>query len=378
MKRVVFLMMILTLLLTGCSLVPNEYASSRPHETEQIVRPEAAEVKSYEELTDAILDIIKLGAEEGSIRAVGYDGNVEEDLVKAVYEVARQTPVGAYAVDYINHSCARIVNYYEIRLSVTYRRSGREIASIQQAYTPEQMQGQVARGLMTYADRLAMQITEDQQYDMAAIVAKYCGENPAHMVEIPQIAVSVYPDSGKERIVEVEFFYEHSPEELDEMKKALEESISAAAEYIRYRNSDRDKMQLLYTYLTERFTYKKAVGTTPVYSALCEGIADPMGLSRALKLICDKAGVACSTVSGLRDGETYHWNIVSDDGDFRHMDLYECIMDSHGLHLKTDWQMDRYYWNTQEYPACVVKEEPVQEEALPTPEPEDTEKEELP
>jgi len=354
----------LLLLLTGCSLVPSEYYSVKPHESEvQLQMPEAAEVRDLEQLKQAILGFIKVGAETGSIRTVGYDGNVEEDLVKAVYDVVRLDPVGAYAVDYLNHTCAKIVNYYEISLSITYRRTAREIASIQPAYSAEQLLGQMSRGLMTYDDRLAMQVTEDQEYDIAAIVENYCAENPDHMVEIPQIAVSVYPESGRERIVEVEFFYDHTPQELAQMKEALEESVSAAAEYIRYRTSDRDKLQLLYTYLTERFTYAAGSSTTPVYSALCEGTADPVGLSRGLKMICDRAGVECYAVTGLFDGEDYHWNIVSDDGDYRHLDLAACILDESGLHLRTDWQMDRYYWDTRAYPACFVLEEPVPEQA---------------
>lgn len=369
MKRIMLLLSMLALL-TGCSLVSNEYRSVTPHETGINTQlPDAVEVEDYESLKNAILRFVKAGSEGGTIRAVTYRGSVEEELVRAAYEVARLDPVGAYAVDYLSHDCVKILNYYEINLAITYRRTGREIASIQQAYTPEQLQGQVERAMKIFDDRLALQVTEDQQYDIAAIVENYCKENPLEMVEIPRISVSVFPESGRERIVEVEFFYEHTPEELVEMQQAVEESVAAAAEYIRYRNSDRDKTQLLYTYLTQRFTYKEGSTTTPVYSALCEGVADPAGLSYGFSLICKTAGMECYTVSGLLDGQDHTWNIVEDDGDYRHVDLSWCILQNGALRLQTDWEMNRYYWNTTLYPACVAVEEAAQvpEEATEEP-----------
>lgn len=355
MKRIALLLSII-LLLTGCSLVPDEYYSVKPHEsTAQAQIPEAVEVSDYDGLTDAILRFIKAGLEEGAIRTVEYDGNVEEDLVQAVYDVVRLDPIGAFAVDYLNHNCVKILNYYEISLAITYRRSGYEIAAIQQAYSPQQLQGQVERSLRAYDDLLAMQVTEDQEYDIAALAEAYFLQNPEEMVELPEVQVSVFPDTGKERIVEVEFHYQNSYNNLMTKKSAVNESVNAAAEYIRYRHSDRDKTRLLYTYLTERFTYEPGTSDSPVWSALCGGVADPLGLAQGFRLICRKAGVECYTVSGLKDGQPYYWNIVSDDGDYRHIDLARDIAEDEGLWFMTDWDMGRYYWNTAEYPACVAE-----------------------
>lgn len=355
MKRMALLLSMI-LLLTGCSLVPQEYRSVKPHESSQQVQmPEAVEVSDYNGLTNAILQFIKAGRRDGTIRTVAYYGNVEEDLVRAVYDVTRLDPVGAFAVDYLNHNCVKILNYYEISLAITYRRSAYEVAAIQQAYTPRQLQGQVERSLRTYDDLLAMQVTEDQEYDITALAERYFLANPAEMMEKPEITVSVFPETGKERIVEVEFHYQNSYDDLMTKKSAVAESVDAAAEYIRYRHSDRDKTRLLYTYLTERFTYRTEPSDSPVWSALCSGVADPLGLAQGFSLICRKAGVACYTVSGLKDGQPYYWNIVSDDGDYRHIDLARDIAQDRGLWFMTDWDMGRYYWNTAEYPACVAE-----------------------
>lgn len=354
LKRIILLVSML-FLLTGCSLVADEYTASRPHESGmQTNMPDAVVVKDPAALKEAILRFIKAGKEVGSIRTVDYVGNVEEDLVRAIYEATRMTPVGAYAVDYLNHNCVKILSYYEISLSITYRRSARDIAAIQQAYTPEQLRGQVERSLQTYDEHLAIQVTEDQEYDIEAIVKEYCLADPARMVEIPQVAISVFPETGSERIVAVDLRYENTYDQLLEKSDAVLKSVSAAAEYIRYRQTDREKTELLYTYLTERFRYTEGKTSAPVWSALCDGVSDPYGLAQAFRLICEKAGVECYTVTGLKDGEEYTWNIVSDDGDFRHVDLAVCIAQDSGLWRRTDWDMGRYYWNTQLYPACVT------------------------
>ena len=360
MKRTLALVLAL-LLLTGCSLTADTYQSERKHEekTNQAPLPAAVEVSDFEEMKAAILQFISGGRETGSIRTKNYSGNVEEDTAKAVYDATRKDPVGAFAVDYLNYNCVKIVNYYEITVDITYRNAIYEVDTIQKIRGEADIELQVQKALQNFKGRLAMRIKENQSYDINAIMQAFFAENPEKLVEIPQINVMVYPDSGPERVVEVEFAYTHTPTELRQMQKAMEESVAAAAEYIRYRDSDRSKVQLLHTYLTERFGYEQKDTPTPVYSALCEGIADSVGLAHGFAMICRRAGVECYYVTGFLGGESRVWNIVADDGDFRHVDLAECIGEGKTLSLKTDWEMGDYYWNTQEYPPCIVVETPV-------------------
>lgn len=60
----------------------------------------------------------------------------------------------------------------------------------------------------------------------------------------------------------------------------------------------------------------------------------------------------CYTVSGLKDGESYTWNIISADGYYRHVDLYRCVLERGTLVLESDGEMSGYYWDQEEYPAC--------------------------
>ncbi len=382
MKRILPVLLWLVLL-TGCSfLAPDEYLSVTPHQdsTASADTVATATAENFLTLKTAILDMVRHGQSEGVIRVTEYDGNVEADLTQAVYEVAKVDPLGSYAIDYISHSCTQIVSYYDIRIDLTFRRSMEEIAAIQSCSTQGQLTNQLYQALENYEDVLALRMIsyrgQDQQ--IPQLVADYCAAHPDTIMEVPTVSIQVYSDTGNIRILEIRFAYTHTKEELQQMKQAVEESLHAAAEYIRYQQSDTGKMQLLFTYLTQRFPYTEEKTSTPLYDALCRGVADPTGLSQAWQLICNLTDVECYTVSGLRNSEPYTWNIVSADGYYRHLDLARCILDPGVLLLWNDWNMNDYYWNTDLYPACdppaapAEPEEEVPADPIPEEQPEET------
>lgn len=383
MKRILFCLALL-LLFTGCaSLAPAEYVSVTPHagSGEQSGDHDAVTAENYLSLKNAILDFVREGQTEGTIRVTSYDGDVESDLAEAAYEVSKQDPLGAYAVDYMTHDCTLIVSYYEIRVHITFRRTAAEIAAIETIATQAQLEARLQAAVDGYSSRLTLRISSYRDQDIPAIIEEYCAGHPGTVMETPQVTVSVYPDSGSVRIAEIDFLYTEAPEALVAKQRAVQESIDAAAEYIRYRQTDQDKSALLFTYLTERFSYTAGETSTPLYDALCGGVATPLGLAQAWQLICDQAGVECYTVTGMRSGEPYAWNIVSADGYYRHLDLAGCVLEEGVLLLWTDQDMDNYYWNTELYPACEpvpepppdpvpeVPQEPLPEEDLPAEEP---------
>ena len=362
MKRILTLLLLLSIL-TGCSLAPDTYLSVKDHTASaaQVTQTDAVTVGDYASLKRAILRQVQSGQTEGTILTSNYDGDVEDDLTQAAYEVAKLNPLGAYAVDYMTHDCTFIVNHYEITIRITFRRTLREIESIETVATYNILQSRLAQALEDHETRLVLRIGSYRELDVEAIAAEYCAAHPDTVMEQPRVSVSTYPDSGTVRIMEVDLAYTNPPSELEQMKHAVQESVAAAAEYIRYRNGDREKTDLLFTYLLERFTYKAGETVAPLYDALCTGVADPAGMSQAWQLICDKAGVECHTVTGLKNGAPYTWNIVSHDGYFRHVDLAHCVLEHGVLVLQDDSAMAQYYWNTEQYPAC----EPYPEETTP-------------
>lgn len=360
MKRIILILACL-LLLTGCaSQSPTEYVSVTPHTESggQSDPDDAVTAENYLSLKNAILGFVQEGQPEGTIRVTSYDGDVEADLTEAAYEVSKLDPLGAYAIDYMTHDCTLIVSYYEIRIHITFRRTAAEIAAIETISTQSQLEARLQSAVNSCTSRLTLRISSYRDPDIPAIAAEYCAANPGTVMEVPQVTVSVYPDSGSVRIVEIDFLYTEAPDVLMSKQKAVQESIDAAAEYIRYRQTDQDKIALLFTYLTERFSYTAGETATPLYDALCGGVADPRGLTQAWQLICDQAGVECCTVNGMRAGEPYTWNIIRAGEYYRHVDLAYCVLESGTLTLWTDQDMGNYYWNPEQYPACEKPAEP--------------------
>lgn len=365
MKRSL-LVLLLLLTLAGCSLAPKEQLYTAPYvdSSSQTETPDAVTAENYLSLKNAILAMVRAGQTEGVIRVTSYDGELEDDLDEVTYEVSKLDPLGSYAVDYMTHSCAQIVSYYEIRINITFRRTAQQIARIVAVSTQTQLEEQLYQALEQGRDRLTLRLSSyrAQDQEIASLAAEYGAANPATIMELPAISTSVYPESGNVRILEIDFTYQTPTEDLSSMRKAVQESIDGAAEYIRYRQTDLDKAQLLLTYLMERFQYRAAETATPLYSALCGGIADPTGLAQAWQLICDRAGMECYTVSGLWNNEPWVWNIVSADGYYRHLDLSRCVLERKVLVLWTDAEMGEYYWNTELFPDCEPLPEPETEE----------------
>ena len=156
-----------------------------------------------------------------------------------------------------------------------------------------------------------------------------------------------------------------SPDEL-----AYVTSASNAQSLIRrtmdsYGDTEREKVELLFTYLMERFSYVARETSTPVYSHLCDGLTSSKSAAQSWQLLCDKIGLECVTVSGLYQGSEHWWNILSLDGTYCHVDTFRDLLESGELHTWSDADMTDYYWDTAQYPACVRPE--------PETPPEDTE-----
>mgnify|MGYP001081547821 CR=1 FL=1 len=77
--------------------------------------------QTYQQLKRAILQFAEDGVTHGVIRTTNYTGDVEADLSRAAYSVAREDPVGAYTIDFLTHDCSLIVSYYEITIDITFR-----------------------------------------------------------------------------------------------------------------------------------------------------------------------------------------------------------------------------------------------------------------
>jgi hypothetical protein len=343
-KRILPIVLIV-LLLTGCAgLSPSYHMTATPHveQADAAGDDDVTLVEDYLGLRTAIMDMIRIGRDQGRIRVITYNGNLESDLSEIVYGITRQDPLGAYAVDVLNFTCDRIVSYYEIDIRIDYRRSINQIVSVKKAAGTNQLQQLVERAVAGCANSLVVQVNSYWEQDVAAMVEQYWAENPEIMLELPQTTVNVYPETGASRIMEIDFQWSEEPKVLLEQKKALTESLDGAANYIRYRKTEKEKVQLLYMYMVGRFNYLPGDTAAPLYSAVCEGVAHPWGLSMALQLICQRAGIRCQTVTGQYQGQEHTWNRLRLDDKWYDVDLYHCMTENTGLRLMGEGDMTDY------------------------------------
>ena len=303
-----------------------------------------------------------------SIRA-STQADIEADLPQAVYEIAREDPIGAYAIDYITHDCTLIVAYYEIKVDITFRDVLTPLDEIEYVGGETEAGRLISRALEDYDDHLTLYATYPGRPDYAALVQNYCDSAPAracgragtdrHRTTPPTPATGSWSWS---------FAYPASRQELQEMQQDVRESLAAAEVYVRYCTSETEKAALLFTYLAERFPYQQGDSRTPVYSALCQGVANSKSMAQSWQLLCDEAGLSCRTVSGLRGGEAYWWNIVTLDGVSCHVDVLRDLLDGSTLRLRYDEDMaGGYYWDAEDVPACPAPAPEEEEPEAPAP-----------
>lgn len=158
-KRILALLLAFCLLLSGCaSLLERPYTVVEPHTEQPAVGedPSTLRVESYSELVGAVLYLVSQCQEEGRVQLVDYDGDVEDALNRACLEVAREDPLGAYAVDFIKNDYTRILTTYEANIYISYRRTPEQIRALVNVTGASAIRREVGEALSAFQGELAL------------------------------------------------------------------------------------------------------------------------------------------------------------------------------------------------------------------------------
>ena len=123
------------LLLTGCApLLERSYSTSEPHSS-KYWESEAADTLRAENDQDIVNDLLILigqHTESATLRLYNFpdDQAVGEAMEKASLEVQQDTPLGAYAAEYITYVSQSQRSCYEVDVQIGYRRSEEQIQTI--------------------------------------------------------------------------------------------------------------------------------------------------------------------------------------------------------------------------------------------------------
>lgn len=162
-------------LLTGCSaLLERTYATAEPHSS-KFWESEAAGTLRAENHQDVVNDLLLLVGqhrETATLRLYDFKSDlaVADTLEKAAAEVQQETPMGAYAVEFITTSSHAQRGYYEVAVRIGYRRTLEQLQAVVNATSPEALYSLLAAAL-------------DEGKTELAVRMGYWGENGQTRVE---------------------------------------------------------------------------------------------------------------------------------------------------------------------------------------------------
>ena len=401
MKRNIFLPALLLaglLVLSGCAaMLERSHVSSTAHvdyavenDDESILRAE-----TYQGLVNSLRYFIDEHRSGGVIRLYNYAGDVESDLTAAREEVL-QEPVGAFAVGALNYDSTRILTYYEVKLTIRYTRTAREVEAIPEVF-----------GLSGVQQELSRLVTERQR--SAVFMASYFSGDGGMMEELfvegiynapalfcypaePEAdldyEISFYPETGTRRIVEVTVNWPDSDRQAARRVEKLEQAASALLEatppegegytveelaaIVRNAQSGEDDPSR-----EDAQGGKDVRGSNLPLDVLSGEAASDLGLLLAMEYLCHQCGI--EAVMAWGEGPRKCWLIVSTPGGYRHLPvdcLYVPVEDPDGeepdgdpdgeqetsFALYTDREMTGlgYRWTASLYPACEEPEPPAE------------------
>lgn len=350
-KAILALLLTGVMLLTGCeSMLEREKLSFAPYPSASsaVGGTSTLRVETYQDLVDAILQLVSAGEEHGVITLHKYNAqDVEPDLTRACLEVVREDPLGAYIVDYIKHDYSLIVSYYEVNIHITYRYAPEQVESIVSVTGSSAIRRELRKTLSSFSSGAVLRVSyfaEDEDYIRDLIRQAYY-DVPAAALGMPEVEISLYPSTGSKRIVEIQLTYPENQAFLRRRSQELKELVLAMV-------PQSASAQSLYHTIADTLTVEEGTGRNSAYDALVEGVSDSEGAALAYQLLCNQTSVESVIVEGTLDGAPHFWNIITEDGtEYRHVDL------SAGLFSLTDAELAEqsigvYDWDRTKYPVC--------------------------
>lgn len=323
-KRMLALILCLALPLSGCAaMLERSHVTSTDHvdyaieEDESILRAE-----SYQGLVNSMLYFVHGHRSGGTVRLYNYAGDVDADLAAARAAVL-DDPVGAYAVRVLSYKSTRILTYYEVDLSILYTHSAEELSAI-----PE------VNGLAGVRQELTRLVEE--QRDSAVFLASYfsggrelveqllllaCFSAPElfrhHDISIT--TVSLYPETGTRRMVEVKLGWSVGTEQVAQEERDYARQLETAAAALLEANPPKGEEG--YT-VEELAAIVRAAnggydwyGAREALGALSGEPAQTIGVLLAMEYLCRQCGIEVMPVFGEGD----EWLIVATPDGYRHL-----------------------------------------------------------
>lgn len=207
-KVVSCLLLAAALCLSGCgAFLEREYSVVAPHtstyyesENSSVLRAE-----NYQDLVNDLLVLIGGHAEEGMIFYYGTEEMLPaaDAAEKACREVQQQTPMGAYAVDYLTYTIDdEPRNYTAISLTLRYRRTAEQINSIVHATSVSALYDLLSAAARNGAEELVLRVGYFDNEEAAVRDTVQQVQRELGLTQEPW-QVNFYPSGGPVGIIEI-------------------------------------------------------------------------------------------------------------------------------------------------------------------------------
>ncbi len=316
---------------------------------------ERVTVRNMAELKRALIDMVYAGSTGGSIAFdPNYDGNAQEDMESACWQVRTQDSLCAYCVRDLSYEMEKIVNYYESTVNIDYTSYAAELSSIIQLPYAVGVEDYLSTAMSENRTRLTILIRASSYSaeKIKSLALEIYRSHPTICVREPQITVHMYSGSARQRLYDISFAYGMADDELIRCKSQLV-NLDVMSNLDAYGLDEPHRALAAYSFLSQNCIWNEhAKGSC--YDALINGETNSEGLALAYVEMCHQLDLDCRIVYGQIGGKDHCWNIVRLAGDYYHVDVSACCGGKLGDgFLKNDEQMwNDYRWSISNYPAC--------------------------
>ena len=336
----------LVICLCGCSLFSATYVSSRPHELDEGADySNQRHASSYPEIYSALTALITNRISDGVIILSDISEQVGRSYLEAaIRSVMAQEPMAIYCVFDIRFDLGSNAGRLAAAIHVDYSKTPEELASVKSVQTMQEVQRYLGQALEEFSSACVIRVEKFEQIDFQEFVSEYADDHPSTVLEIPDLKVSFFPSTGFQRVIEINFVYEHSQKDLVKMKTKVEPVFTAAELYVQGDTAVKTKFQQLHAFLMERNDYVIGSTDTLAYSLLQEGTGDSRAFACVYADMCRRAGLECRAIKGAKDGEEWYWNRLVINNRVFYIDLMDAER-SGNLVFRTASEMGDYSWD---------------------------------
>ena len=163
MKKVAAIIILaLCLPLAGCGdkLLERSYSVVVPHSAAYWENQDADTLRAenYQDLVNALLLLLDAHSEDGVVRIYGDAPSKAAMASEACVEVQKETPIGAYLLDYITYDGEAESAYYELTVRFGYRRTAEEQGAIVNVTSTEALPDLLRTAIEEGRDAVAIRV----------------------------------------------------------------------------------------------------------------------------------------------------------------------------------------------------------------------------